>query len=246
MKKIVIILLLFPIFLFAQRGEEEFMLSQQQATPSGSSTPVYESTTTNEGTGTSINVTYPSGVVENDVVLLQAIYEENATGNIPSGFSEIHNSTDDYSIAGYWIRAGSGGLSGDVTFTTNGSGSGAIHVALHRFSGCKTSGAPFEDNQNQVAAFQGEHIIQEMTSSGANRLAIGMVMIGDNRTQTIFPVDYGNPAGTPDWEDKSTQGSDSWLQLYSLSVGSVTVPSNTCEFDQTERGGTINFLLLPQ
>lgn len=100
------------------------------------------STAGNSGGG-NISISKPSGVVDGDI-LLALTYREDGAWTLPAGWAWVSaeqvNSTGEAWIRVAWKRASSEGSS--YTFTK--SGSAWRIVTMGAWSGCATSGDPFE------------------------------------------------------------------------------------------------------
>jgi hypothetical protein len=246
MKYLKYILLFVTAFSFSQSLLLE--VSRQQANTGGvvGAIPVYEDTSTYAETagGTSVTLNYPTTVNVDDMLIAQVFKDENVTFTVPSGWNLISQSASNYSQFAIWKRALGNEDGTTFSVVNSGSAGGYYWGVVHRFSGVNTSGTPFESLATQDAAFiqNPTHNIESMTSTGANRLAVGLVYCGDNRTILTDVVDY-----TVRYTQKRTLGLDSWLLAYTYDMATAsTVSQNTIDFDQNEGGGTINFLLLPE
>ena len=192
----------------------------------------------------SLDVNVPTTVNENDILIVQLFKDETVTFTVPSGWNLIsQSSSSPYSQAAMWRRADGTEDGTTVNFTNSGTVGTFFSGVMHRISGAATTGTPYESLATQDAAFQQNptHNIEAMTSTGVNRLALGLVYIGDNRTILTDALDYTNV-----YSQLATAGDDFWFRVYTYAMPTAsTVAQQTIDFDQNEGGGTINLLMLP-
>lgn len=249
MKKILYTLILLFLSISVNAQFDRFIEASRQQFANegggGGAIPVFEqSGTSATSLVATLAIPFPTTVNADDILVVQ-ILRRNAglTYLVPTGWTEIYQSTSTTAGSAFWKRA-TGSESGSETFTYDDGGTNTDlnFGVMHRFSGCVTTGTPYEDNQNQGSSSQVTHDILAMTSTATNRLAIGLVYVGDNRSIVTDVVDYTNR-----FSEKTSVGNDGWHLMYDYGVPTIsTTPLNTIDFDQNETGGTINFLLIPQ
>jgi len=101
-----------------------------------------------ESLGGSVDVPYPATVDENDILILQLLSSEAANHNAIDGWTkvtEVDQGTNS-TVSWYWKRA-AGTESGSVT-ATKGTASGSFYGLISRWSGCITSGTPYEESSS--------------------------------------------------------------------------------------------------
>lgn len=105
-------------------------------------------TSSGGGSGTTCNVPVPSGVVADSVVLVFMYVETTQAVTPPAGFTEAPDSpvvvtgSQAHNLRVYWKRA-TGSDSGNYAFTIAAGLAWRMAVAV-RFTGCVTSGNPFD------------------------------------------------------------------------------------------------------
>jgi hypothetical protein len=130
----------------------------------------------NNSSAVDLVATEPSGAAENDVMFYFAQFDTNAA-NFSSGPTDwtLLNTwaVDNYSECRlYWLRRGSSALTAaQRTFTVSGSFAW-IEAEISAYSGCVTSGNPWDDAQYTTQGDRSAPNPPSATSSGAGRYAV--------------------------------------------------------------------------
>ena len=131
------------------------------------------------GSGNAI-VDYPSTVNANDILILAVLNDVNCTFTTPSGWAVIqYLNSSNASIVLYWKRA-TGSESGTETVIPDISPGQIICGIMSRFSGCKTTGTPFEATEYYGIAVIQDVPAPEITTLGVNRLVVNFILEEDN------------------------------------------------------------------
>ena len=135
-----------------------------------------------------IDVAYPATVNENDILITILIDNDDDTFTTPSGWTKVHENTGGsiyLCTAWYWKRA-TGTESGTETFTSNSDSGDVLSGTMFRFSGCVTSGAPYEDHTTagDDDAATSAATISAITTEGSERLCVCLMAEQDNRAIT--------------------------------------------------------------
>ena len=155
--------------------------------------PAFRADAEDSGTGTSSTVTKPTGTADNDILIAIASNRVASDMTAPAGWTALVGqksvSSNIHSTTVWWKRASSEGA--DYTFTW--ATSGLYRITISAFSGCITTGSPFEDTDYTTnASPTTTHTLPAMTSAGANRLAVGMISAMDDANSSIsFTVASG-------------------------------------------------------
>lgn len=127
----------------------------------------------NGGASTTLLMAEPSGAAENDILF--ALFQQNGTlSDAPDNWTLLNTwSGDDFQIVQlYWRRRGSGALSSaELTFTVGNSAYWA-EAELSAYSGCLTTGDPWDDAQYTTQGDRAAPNPPSATSSGAGRYAV--------------------------------------------------------------------------
>lgn len=188
-------------------------------------------------------VTYPS-VSANDIMLVVFVTDSNHTllSSPPSGWTVIETSEidigTDSSLSVFWRRAtGSEGASETWTTIFNSSEVGqALCIA---YSGCATSGDPFDDTSATTAGPTTNWDIASVTSTDSNRLIVGIFGCDPGGTYT-FSAD-GTDTLRTESSDASNQSFIAVLERAEASAGTYTVGGTT----SSDTYGAIGIALKP-
>lgn len=232
---------IFLLFSFLSFGQSKMLLASIQQASGGATTPTYIASTVN-WTTTSPNTPAMPTHATNDIIIVQVLNEDGGSNtiNTPTGYTSINQTNSTLTtIAAFYKIAASGSETAPTITTT--STTDVLGVAIHVFRGVNTS-TPIESivtdacQDNNVV-----HDIPAMTATNNNSLAVALLMVGDNRTITVEATDYINQTS-----DKTTAGVDgAWLLMYTQAVNAGSVAVDGVDFDQSEDGGTIDFILIP-
>jgi hypothetical protein len=182
---------------------------------------------TNSGTGGAVNLSLalPASIAANDI-LLAHIYDEtqNLAITPPSGWVEITPiaSSGQSENHVFWTRA-AGGETGSVTFTHANTTRGGI---ITRWTGCVTSGTPFDTPGGSSAAANATSSTTTPavsdTTAGANRLVVFMA------TDWQQPATFTPPTGFTENIDVGTEVGTvaSLLQAAAGATGSITATAS--------------------
>ena len=96
----------------------------------------------------SVTVTYPSGIVANDIIFLQVLANGDRTFSTPSNFTLIYRVNDADRSVGFFYRRASSSLSGTLSVSTGSVLSNGLFGVMSRWSGCKTSDNPYSSKSN--------------------------------------------------------------------------------------------------
>lgn len=214
--------------------------------------PAYRSSgTVAATTSSSTNITpgAPAGATNNDILTLFTFargddeigdmqdISANGTGwsEITSGFLDI-GSTGLF-VRGWWYRV-SGSPPTMPSVSHPDLASNLLTAQVHAYSGCITSGNPYEDPDTALASLAAWAGVA-VTTTGADRLIVQMWGADDNTT--------GNPASG--WTENNESSASS--PLYCLATDSKTRASAGTESAPTrsngvERNGCIGFALIPE
>ena len=147
--------------------------------------PVYEG---NGGIGTgtdySADLPLPSTVNEWDILFAEVMDADDDGFDLPDGWQRFqeHKTSSNLSVALYWYRA-DGTETGSVTFTSFLNAGSLVAGIIHRYSGCKRYGVPFEGWDNGGLVLNTSHTIVVSGSPltlGTERLAVGLCIVEDN------------------------------------------------------------------
>jgi hypothetical protein len=196
------------------------------------------------GTDTSVAVPYPSNINANDVLFASIMDADNDTFDVPTGWGKIYEdgTNGSLSVAFYWKRA-DGTETGNVTFTSLLNSGSLVAGIIYRYSGCTTSGVPFEvmDGMAVVQA-AGRTVTIIGGTLGTDRLALALNIVEDN-TYTGF----SGPGWSGDSALSTTVGSDAhFIALSSPISTSGDAPNNAIfSYSSSEYNGALELYLLP-
>lgn len=132
-------------------------------------------TTAGGGSGGNLTVTKPTGTVDNDIVLIGG-YEEisGSAFTLPSGFA-WHTTAIEISNGGGWNRvAWKRASSEGASWTFNISTTWRTIIAAS-FSGCITSGDPFDSTAASRNGLNTTAAVSSITNASANSMNVGFV-----------------------------------------------------------------------
>jgi hypothetical protein len=201
--------------------------------------PAYESkgTFSSASSSTTIDVSYPSTVNANDILFIKILIFGTQTATTPTNWNLLHGeSLSPRSSYTFWKRA-TGSESGSETVTI--SSSGNITGNMTRYSGCITTGTPYEDLTAQNRQSGSTATIPEMDTTGVERLAIGLLIIESDET-------VGSPTDYTEEYQESPAGFSSTYADYSQQIATAsTVSSDTVSWTGTEYWWCHGLCLLP-
>ena len=151
-----------------------------QAIGGGGGAPSYFSKGTLAATGgtLSIDVSYPTTVNENDIIFAVLMDADNDGFSAPDGTWNIILVDDTNAQAGItimWKRA-AGTESGTQTFTGTASQGKTTAGIMYSYSGCITTGTPFEGLVQHIMEQTTTHVMNNTNNTtGDNRLAVTLV-----------------------------------------------------------------------
>jgi hypothetical protein len=134
------------------------------------------------GINAAIDLTYPATVDANDILIACLMDADNDDFDTPAGWTQILEYTTQANLSGawYWKRADGTEGGGTVTFTSTLSAGQVVAGIMYRFSGCKTTGVPYEDATGASPAQASNCTVSTITTTGTNRLAVAFVTVEDN------------------------------------------------------------------
>ena len=190
--------------------------------------PAFRAVQAASGTGTSATVTKPTGTVDNDIMI--ATVGIRTPGSIwsvsaPAGWTALASSlaiqNNIHAAAIYWKRASSEGADYTFTWTT----SSLYRVSIVSYSGCITTGSPFDDNSvTSNATDSVTHTIPALTSSGSNRLAVATFSAFDDADSSIS---FTAPSGYTERYDAAGVVGMEIVELAVASAGAVASTTAT-------------------
>ena len=189
----------------------------------------------------SVDVPYPGTVNADDILIVALLDADNDTFTVPSNWYLIkeEGTNANCSVAWMWKRA-SGSETGTETFTSQLTAGSLVCGVMYRFSGCVTSGTPYED-ANQTAVLQETTYTRPaVTTTDNERLGVCIVNVEDN--MTVDP--------TTNWTERSelltSFGSDGAFELQDKQIPSATTENaDTASIGGDDYHGVVVFALLP-
>lgn len=187
--------------------------------------------------GTAADVPVPAGVAVNDIILVFFYVQDVQAVTIPSGFSEAASSPavmNDgagaaFNLRVYWKRAT--GTDGGAYSFTIAAGLGYREAVAIRFTGCVTSGNPFDVTNSAVKTTSSDGLTPavSVTTTGANRLLVWLGESWNPPTCSVvsgfteaFQITTGTDAGLAiDTKVQASAGSSGAL------TGTFTIPAQT-------------------
>jgi hypothetical protein len=200
------------------------------------------------GSGTTGNPTpaYPSGLVANDLILLQVTVRDTSnTPSTPTGFTPLY-SAESSTVARQWIyyKFSTGSESGTITITIGGTSCKVArmysfrNVALSSFT--EGGGFGYSASSTTMSA-------QSVTTTGINELDVSFNFVTYNTAVASFTGETGG-----DWieavaEFTTTAGSRGCVQLQTATMASAgTISGGTLSLGSTARSwGVRAFALKP-
>ncbi len=220
-------------------GGLRFGMAQQSAAPAAY--PIFEEVGAYVGgtSVTTIDVPYTGGESNNDIVFLQLSgWGSNVGYNTPSGWtilSEVPSISLDSPIV-FWRRCnGTESGSQTVTWTASQNATGI----MSRWSGCKTSGDPFEALTDTPLLNASVYTVPSITTLGDTRLAVCLIERYGN-TNSGSPSDY-----TKSFEEQYVAGSSVWYGLSQQIATASVVAADSFTAFSTGNYHTTNFALIP-
>lgn len=153
------------------------------------------STYTASGAGASLQGSEPSGATQDDILFFLVQFDNNTANfsSAPTGWTLLNTWTGATFQEGrlYWRRRGASALgAGELTFSIS---SGAwIEIEVLAFSGCITTGDPWDDAQYSAQSTASAPDAPSATSSGADRVAVafGISWAGGGTGGASAPTNY--------------------------------------------------------
>lgn len=137
------------------------------------------------GTGGAVNVPYPATVNADDILIMQVLCAYTDVVATPSGWTLITYAAanTEASVAWFYKRAAgteSGNVAVSVTFSTPAT---YMYGVISRFSGCVTSGVPYESMAFDGVYSDSTYAVPTVISPlGIERLAVAFPCVEDNVT----------------------------------------------------------------
>lgn len=209
-------------------------------------------------TGVAQSVSYPAGLLANDILIIQISYNDpnlttdpTISWSIPTGFTAMGSAVTVLGMTGvmFWRRA-TGSETGTVSSTRTGGFSAGDRYNIAQMTawrGCKTSGDPFEalaSNTKTDATMVGSSV----TTTGANRRVVAL------HNQQAFDRTLEGPlTSTPatGWTEDSEQSNGATAgygtvvasSIEKAAAGSQAAESRT--LSAARRTITFSFALIP-
>lgn len=209
--------------------------------------PNYD-TTTAIGTGTtSLDLIYPANITAGDILIAQIEVDDaqNAPTITPpegwvKGDSVISGTYTRYKFAWYWKRA-DGTETGNASFA--GGGNEMMKGIMSKFSGCIATGNPYESIANSGVVISGTLTSQEITTLGANRLAVCLALVLDDNTLSANMTNYATL-----FSGNSLVGSpDGQLIVFGLDVAVAgTIAADSATNSASDAHAIFTFALIPE
>ncbi len=214
------------------------------AAPPGGSPAFGSAGTATAALAAELAVPYPSGVVPNDLVILLAMTRDTVDITTPAGFTEGGGHSSGSLRAEWFWRRATGGETGDLTIT-KASGTNLFFARMYRFSGVRTTGAPYEGAATAGSASVTVLTPADVTTLGANRRVVVLTALEDDLNVAGYA---GGTAAVPEdvAEAKTPLGTDGALGLTSVgrtSAEAFDVGSQTIAFNR--RHALFTFALVP-
>jgi hypothetical protein len=116
-----------------------------------------------------------------------------------------------------------------------------ITILLVRYSGCKTTGTPYEDPDTDGITLSSTIGVPAVTTTGVDRLLIAQSLIEDDTTITAGTSGYTVGFNLPD-----ATGDDCRIAMqYQEVLTAQTIAAGTATLGASEYWGTLNLALLP-
>lgn len=193
------------------------------------------------GADASVDVPFPGTVSANDIFIISVLDADNDAFDTPTDWALIYQdaANANATVAFFWLRA-AGTESGTVTVTGSLTAGQGVWGVMSRYTGCVTTGTPYEDATGVAVSQTSTPTIPEITSTDVNRLAVGLVSVEDNITLT------GMSAYTQAFQELSTGGSDANLAGFTQEITTAsTVVAEALSLASAEYTGIVGILLKP-
>jgi hypothetical protein len=189
----------------------------------------------------SIDVNWPATVNNNDIILAALLDADNDTFSTPTDWTKITELTNaNFSVAFFWYRA-DGTETGTETFTSGSSSGNTIAGVMSRYSGCKTTGTPYEDPGTDGITLSNTIGVPAVTTTGIERLLVAQSLVEDDTTIT-----GGTSGYTVAFNLTSAVGDDCRIAMqYQEVLTAQTIAAGTATLGASEYWGTLNLALLP-
>lgn len=195
-----------------------------------------------ENTGRTLNVPYPTTVNENDILIIASSYNSGDIDTTLSGWNLIYNNGDNSCDFAYWWKRANGTETGNVTITDISTSIQSFNGIMFRFSGCTTSGTPYESLSGNFTT--GSTInLQEIISTDSNRLATQIFI--ENRQSTVISSTYSNSYSN--YYDAGTGNANKYTSgVFTLDVATASTVLEENISTNFARKTSIGFMLIPQ
>jgi hypothetical protein len=194
-------------------------------------------TTAGNASGQNLVINKPSGVVDNDILILVVYQEIGASavtppaGFAPIGSAQANSGTAVMWVTAYWKRASGEGASYTITL----SGSTWRVAALGAFSGCLTSDSPIDANTSYAYTTT---TVQAAAITTSIDNAMVVVMMGNYTGADIT-------AGTSGMTLAANAGLGGCEIFYALQASAGSTGTKSFSSDPGSKGATFTFDLKP-
>ena len=165
--------------------------------------------------GTSIEVPYPSGIAENDVLVLLVLTRDANDVDPPAGFTAGDARQQNYTLRAEWFwKRATGSETGTLT-VTKAAGTALLMGRMYRYVGVATSGTPYEAAAQ--IGFGSSALVNpvDITTLGSNRRAV--VLVAEGNDHPLMDLSHG-PEETA--EETTALGTDGALGINGVAVAS--------------------------
>lgn len=195
--------------------------------------PVYEDRGAfNAYGGSSTNdVAYPTTVNSNDILVIIILAFGNRTATTPTNWNALASTSDSRSVFTFWKRA-TGSESGNETVTISSSVNSTS--IMMRFSGCITTGTPYESLVNGGGVDDNTQDTGELTTTGIDRLASAIHVISTEYTPTTptgYTTEFNEIQGA--FDTSMTLFTQEQLTAGTVSAEAATTVAGSLRFMQT-------------
>ncbi len=165
--------------------------------------------------GTSIEVPYPSGIAENDVLVLLVLTRDANDVNPPAGFAAGDARQQNYTLRAEWFwKRATGSETGTLT-VTKAAGTALLMGRMYRYVGVATSGTPYEAAAQSGLGNSAVVNPADITTLGSNRRAV--VLVAEGNDHPLGDFSHGAvPEETA--EETTALGTDGALGINGVAV----------------------------
>lgn len=188
-----------------------------------------------------VDVAFPSTINANDILIIFAADADDDTFLAVTDFTWIDGDSADPNVSiGYWWKRATGSESGTVRVTSTNIAGNGIYGCMYRFSGCTTSGTPFEDPTIEAVTQTVQPLVPQVTSGGVGRLAVNFLGVEDDTSVT------GATTYTQIASDIDLTGTDFGFWVYAQEIpSSGNVDQMYLGVNPQEYCGSLTLLLIP-